>query len=88
MYIVYADRKADAADRPLRRSFEAEAFSQALAPDRTSGTVCLQPGGVRLRVGTAEGDYRRVRIFDRRGALAGSMILADGVVGWTVPHTF
>ena len=87
MYIVYADRKADPAHAE-RRAFEAEAFSHALAPDRASGTVSLQPGGTVLRVGGATGEYQRVRIFDQRGSLAGAMILADGIVGWTVPRAF
>jgi hypothetical protein len=87
MFVVYADRHAPQRDELApREGFTAEAFAHALAQDRQSGTITLQPQAQVLTVGAGPQDYERVRIFGENGALIGAMTCSPyGSVHWSTP---
>jgi hypothetical protein len=87
MFVVYADRHAPQREEAApREGFTAEAFSHALAQDRQSGTITLQPQAHILTVGAGAEDYERIRIFGENGALIGAMTCSPyGSVHWSTP---
>jgi hypothetical protein len=87
MFVVYADRHVPQRDEATpREGFTAEAFSHALAQDRQSGTITLQPQAQVLTVGSGPQEYERVRIFGENGALIGAMTCSPyGSVHWSTP---
>ncbi|HUN74939.1 MAG TPA: hypothetical protein VMU40_10525 [Steroidobacteraceae bacterium] len=88
MLTIIADYHDDPFELVGRRDrFMAPEFSSMIASDERSGSVLLIPERRTLTVSSSARDYERIRIFNQKGNLLGTMTCSTrGVVSWVEPR--
>jgi hypothetical protein len=87
MLTIIADCHDDPFELAGRRDrFTAPDFSSMIEPGARSGNIVLMPERRTLTVSGSPKDYERIRIFNDKGHLLGTMACAvSGVVSWIEP---
>ena len=87
MLMIIADRHDDPYELSGRRDrFPPAEYSSMIALGERSGTVLLMPERRTLTVSCSPGDYQRIRIFNAKGTLLGTMACSTvGLVSWSAP---